>query len=122
MPPSLPLAVPAPRRLLEPLEPLLELAAASAAVGERRVRLPPVDAHLAGLVDGGDEEAQLDVEELDVEQVDRDVARDHDSLVEHALEDVGQALTAALGREVALALLRRVAVVRAHADPSARLR
>src|ERR1051325_5755136 len=121
MPPSLPLAVPAPRRLLEPLETLLELAAAAAAVGERRVRLPPVDAHLACLVDRGDEEAQLDVEELDVEQVDRDVAGDHDSLVEHALQDVGQVLAALHGGS-AIALLRRVAIVGAHADPSARLR
>ena len=58
---------------------------------QRRVALPPVDAHLARLVDGGDEQPQLDRQQLDVEQVDLDVARDDDALVEHPLEDVGEA-------------------------------
>src|SRR5436190_7594241 len=113
--------LPHARCLLEPLEPLLELAPAAAAVRQRRVRLPPVDAHLAGLVHRGDEQPQLDVEELDVEQVDRDVARDHDALVEHPLEDVGEVLPALHGR-TAVALLWPVPVVSAHAEPSARLR
>src|SRR5205085_5898553 len=58
---------------------------------ERRVRLPPVDPHLLGAVDGGDEQTQLDRQQLDVEQVDLDVARDDDALVEHTLEDVREA-------------------------------
>src|ERR1051326_3272025 len=99
--------------LLETLEPLLQLSAATA-VGQRRVGLPPVDPHLPRLVDGRDEQAQLDVQQLDVEQVDRDVACDDDALVEHALEDVGQALAAAvLGGQSAA-----VSVRRAHPSPS----
>src|SRR4051794_40298228 len=66
---------------------LLELAGA---VAQRRVALPPVDAHLLGLVHGRDQQPQLDRQQLDVEQVDLDVARDDDALVEHALQDVGQ--------------------------------
>src|SRR3954452_4385942 len=54
------------------------------------IGLPPVDGHLARPVDRGDQEAQLDGQQLDVEQVDLDVPRDDDALVEHALEDVGQ--------------------------------
>src|ERR1044072_5401842 len=80
--------------LLEATQALFELAILvlqlARAVAQRGVRLPPIDAHLLGLVDGGDEEPQLDREQLDVEQVDLDVARDDDALVEHALEDVGQ--------------------------------
>ena len=63
---------------------------------QRGVALPPVDPHLARLVDRGDQQPQLDRQQLDVEQVDLDVARDDDALVEHPLEDVGEA-GAALG-------------------------
>jgi len=55
---------------------------------ERGVALPPVDPHLLRLVDRGDDQAQLDGQELDVEQVDLDVSGDHHTLVEHALENV----------------------------------
>src|SRR4051794_4179784 len=68
---------------------MVELAAGLAR--QRRVGLPPVDPHLAGPVDGGDEQPQLDRQQLDVEEVDLDVTRDDDALVEHALEDVGEA-------------------------------
>src|SRR4051794_24845130 len=63
---------------------------------DERVGLPPVDAHLAGAVDRGHHEAHLDREQLDVEQADLDVAHDDDALVEHALEDVGEALGGAV--------------------------
>jgi len=46
--------------------------------------------YLARPVDRGDQEAKLDREQLDVEQIDLDVAGDHDPLVEHPLEDVRQ--------------------------------
>ena len=52
--------------------------------------LPPVDADLPGLVNRRDQQSYLDREQFDVEQVDPDVARDHDALVQDALEDVGQ--------------------------------
>src|SRR5579884_1937051 len=77
---------------LKPLHPSLELAVLAleplcvrVQVG---VRLPPVDPHLLGAVHRTDEQPQLDRQKLDVEQVDLDVAGDHDSLVEHPLEDV----------------------------------
>ena len=57
---------------------------------ERRVALPPVDAHLPRALHRGDQQAQLDRDELDVQKVDLDIAGDDDPLVEHALEDVGE--------------------------------
>src|SRR5690242_4847870 len=71
------------------LEPVAVAVARSEAL-QRRIALPPVDAHLARALDGGDEQAQLDGQQLDVEQVDLDVAGDDDALVEHPLEDVGE--------------------------------
>src|SRR3954447_14457941 len=60
--------------LLEPLEPrpqiLVLLFELSGATAERRIGLPPVDTHLLGALDGGDEETQLDCQQLNVEQVD----------------------------------------------------
>jgi hypothetical protein len=90
-----------PEPLLESLEPLaqlpvlaLELIApvvvARLEPVQRRVRLPPIDPHLARTVDRRDQQPELDREQLDVEQVDLDVACDDDALVEHALEDVGE--------------------------------
>src|SRR5436305_13577557 len=79
-------------RTLEPAQPLLQLAAAVRGARQPRVVLPPVDPHLARLVDGRDEETELDRQELDVEQVDRYVAGDHDALVENALEEVREAV------------------------------
>src|SRR4051794_14402999 len=52
---------------------------------------PPVDAHLHRLVDRHHQQTDLDGEQLDVEQVDPDVARNDDALVEYALEDIRQA-------------------------------
>src|SRR3954470_2644068 len=63
---------------------------------ERGVGLPPVDPDLLRLVDRGDDQPQLDRQQLDVEQVDLDVAGDHDPLVEDAFEDVGEAVAGPL--------------------------
>src|SRR3954447_12711857 len=87
------IAVPAVEdRRLEALEAVAQLAVLLLELlrvaRELRVALPPVDPHLARLVDRRHEQAQLDREQLDVEQVDLDVARDDDALVEHPLEDV----------------------------------
>src|SRR4051794_37542231 len=80
---------------LEALEPFAQVAVLAFELlprlaRQRRVALPPVDAHLLRLVDRRHEQSQLDRQELDVEQVDLDVACDHDALVEHPLEDVGE--------------------------------
>src|SRR6478735_1037288 len=83
---------------LEPIEPLAQLLVlllqpplpVAVEVLQGGVALPPVDPHLARLVDRGDDQPQLDRQQLDVEQVDLDVARDDDPLVEDALEDVGE--------------------------------
>ena len=56
-------------------------------VGSPSHQLIPIS---RALVDGGHQQPQLDRQQLDVEQVDLDVARDHDALVEHPLEDVGE--------------------------------
>src|SRR5436305_6118808 len=66
--------------------------------GKPRARRPPVDAHLLGAVDRAHEQPQLDRDQLDVQQVYLDVSRDHDALVEHTLEDVGQVGRPALAR------------------------
>src|SRR3954447_10755264 len=86
------------------LQPLLELAYPAFQAGlvavlvalldaaHERVVLPPGDAHLARPVDGGDHQPDLDRQQLDVEQPDLDVTDDHDALVEHPLEDIGEVL------------------------------
>ena len=58
--------------------------------GEERIVAPPIQAHLLGRVGRGDEEAQLEREQFDVEDVHDDVAGDDDALVEHPLEHVGE--------------------------------
>src|SRR3954451_16303510 len=70
-------------RLLELLDALAQVAVLAVELlarpaRERRVGLPPVDPHLARPVDRGDEQPQLDGQQLDVEQVDLDVAGDDD--------------------------------------------
>src|SRR5919197_789577 len=74
---------------LETLDSVLERRALRR-TAEERIAVPPVDAHLAGLVRRSHQQAQPDREQLDVEQVDLNVARDHDALVEDALEHLGQ--------------------------------
>src|SRR5579871_653028 len=60
------------------------------ACAEPRVAFPPVDADLLGRLERGDHQAQLDREQLDVEQIDPDVTRDHDPLVQDPFQDVAQ--------------------------------
>src|SRR5690242_13631498 len=55
---------------LEPVADAVVIAVARSEALQRRIALPPVDAHLARALDGGDEQAQLDGQQLDVEQVD----------------------------------------------------
>lgn len=57
---------------------------------EPRVSLPPVDTHFASRVERSDHEPQFDGEQLNVEQVDLNVARDHQALVKHPFQDVAQ--------------------------------
>ena len=45
----------------------------------------------AGLVDRGDQQTDLDGQQLDVAELDLDVAGDHDALVEYPLQDFGKA-------------------------------
>src|SRR5215207_3451265 len=92
---------------LEPVEALaqllvlpLELARVAAQGG---VGLPPADAHFLRLVDRRDEQPEPDRQQLDVEQVDLDVAGDDDALVEHPLEHVGEAVLVRAAGQVAAA-------------------
>src|SRR4029079_6397533 len=78
-------------RLAEPFAELAVLLLELVVAGEGaecRVGLPPVDAHRARGVRGPAEQAALQRQVVDVEQVHLDVAGDHDALVEHALQDV----------------------------------
>jgi len=58
---------------------------------------PPVQSDLFGLVDGADEQTNLDGEKLDVCEIDLNVADDHEALVEHAIEDIDQTIGARRG-------------------------
>ena len=55
---------------------------------------PPVHSDLFGFVDRADEKANLDGEKLYVGEVDLDVADDDEALVEHAIENVDQTISA----------------------------
>jgi hypothetical protein len=70
---------------------------------EPGISLPPVDADFARGVERSDHQAQLDGKQLDVEQVDLNVARDHQALVEHPLQDVAK-----VGRVAAATVTRTV--------------
>ena len=61
---------------------------------EARIISPPVEPDLLGLVDRADEQPHLDGEELDVGEVDLDVAGHDEALVEHPIEDVDEAMRA----------------------------
>src|SRR5688500_1062911 len=89
------------RELLEaafdPFQPPLDLASKKRTRryrGESWVMPPPVQSDLLGLVDGAHEQAHLNREELNVCEVDLDVASDHQPLVEDAVEDLDQSMTA----------------------------
>jgi hypothetical protein len=62
-----------------------------------RVCPPPVHSDLLSLVDGADEKANLNSEELDVGEIDLDVADYDEALVEHTIEDVNQTVGARRG-------------------------
>src|SRR6266571_3958852 len=61
------------------------------------VVLPPVEANLFSLVDRTDQQANANREELDFSERHLDVARDNETLVEHAIENVDQPGIAAGG-------------------------
>lgn len=60
------------------------------------VVLPPVHPDLLGLIDGAHEQTNLDREQLNVGEVDLDVAGNDQPFVEHPVEDLDQ--TGAAGR------------------------
>src|SRR4051794_1313559 len=100
---------------------LLELSVLAAGIEllQRAVALPPVDAHLARAIDRCDQQPQLDRQQLDVQQVDLDVAGDDDPLVEHTLEDVGQVRFRRRPSGQRVRRAGRQAAVRFHAHSSA---
>jgi hypothetical protein len=55
-----------------------------------RVIYPPIHAHLFGFVNGADDQADLNGEQFDVNQLYPDIASDNDSLVQNALQDIRQ--------------------------------
>jgi hypothetical protein len=64
---------------------------------ESRVGSPPVQSDLLGLVDRTDEKADLDGEQLDVGEIDLDVADNDEALVEHTIQYVDQTIGARRG-------------------------
>src|SRR5690606_21308815 len=67
---------------------------------EVRIVPPPVQADLLGLVDRTDQKPDLDRQQFDVGQVDLDVTGDDESLVQDAIEDLHETLTAGRSDEV----------------------
>jgi hypothetical protein len=59
---------------------------------ESRVMPPPVEADLLRLVDRANEQPDLDRDQLDVGEVDLDVAGDDEAFVQHTVEDIDQAV------------------------------
>ena len=57
-----------------------------------RVVAPPVQSDLFGLVDRAHEQSDLNRQQLDVREIDLDVASDDEPLVEDTVEDVDQAV------------------------------
>src|SRR5262249_51413050 len=64
---------------------------AARGAAEVGVVAPPVEADLLRLVDGADDEADPEGEEVDLGQGNADIARDQQSLVEDPIEDVDEA-------------------------------
>src|SRR5690349_16176825 len=58
---------------------------------------PPIESNLLGFVDRADEETNLNREKFDVGKIDLDVTDDDETLVEHAVEDVNEAVSARRG-------------------------
>jgi len=59
---------------------------------QARVVPPPIQTDLLRFVDRANEEPDLNRQQLDVRQVDLDVAGDDEAFVQHAIEDVDQAM------------------------------
>jgi len=57
---------------------------------QARVRPPPIHSDLFRFVDRTDEKANLNSEELDVGEVDLDVADNDQALIEHAIENIDE--------------------------------
>ena len=64
---------------------------------EARIGLPPVQPDLLRFVDRADKQTDLNGEELDVGEVDLDVADDDKTLVEHPVKDVYKTVAARRG-------------------------
>jgi len=61
------------------------------------IGLPPVESDLLCFVDRADEETDLNGEELDVGEVDLDVADNHEALIEHAVKNIDETIAARRG-------------------------
>src|SRR4051812_18306535 len=57
-----------------------------------RIASPPVQSDLLGLVDRADEQTNLNRQQLDVGEIDLDVAGNHQTFVEHPIQDVDEAM------------------------------
>src|SRR5690349_12491418 len=62
--------------------------------GQPRVVSPPVQSDLLGLVDRTHQQPHLNREQLDVGEIDLDVASNHQPFVQHAVENLDQTVTA----------------------------
>src|SRR5688500_2068038 len=84
--PLLRFAVPQRQHGLETLDPILQVVSFLFQLlrtrRQRRIGLPPVDADLLSLVDRGDEQSDLQRQNLDRPEGEADVARDDDPLVQ----------------------------------------
>ena len=57
---------------------------------EIAVAVPPIQAHLTRLVDRGDDQANLDRQQLDINELDLDIPGDDEPLVQDPLEDISE--------------------------------
>src|SRR5688572_1224082 len=73
-----------------------------------RIMAPPVQPDLLRFVDRAHEETHLDREQFDIREIDLDVTGDHQALVQHAVENLDQPVTARRRNEIGQAgTLRR---------------
>src|SRR3990167_3050898 len=71
-------------------------------------RCPPVNAHFACLVHGADKKTDLNRQQLDIHDLDLDVAGDHQTLVKDAFQNIRQGRGAGSMRDASLLVLRGV--------------
>ena len=83
---------------LDSIEPLLQLSRSQRRVRrarrQTRIAAPPVETDLLGLVDRAHQQPYLDRQQLDVREIDFDIAGDDQALIEDAVEDIYQAVRA----------------------------